>query len=135
MSVMQAIALPPAALISSTALCTVPGSFGWGSLVLATTAMLAPSCAARSAIDFPIPRLAPVMNSVFPLRLAIFREAPSGADATTVSPARGGVISRRACDDLWSFLVSLWRAPLHHPNRERPRPRLLRRRRLLSRAR
>ena len=34
--------------------------------VLAAITMLAPSLAARSAIDLPIPRLAPVMNKVFP---------------------------------------------------------------------
>src|ERR1700757_4617476 len=47
----------------------VPGSFGWGSAVLAATAMLAPSRAARSAIARPMPRLAPVMKRVFPDRL------------------------------------------------------------------
>src|SRR5215469_3127140 len=47
----------------------VPGSFGWGSAVLAAMAMLAPSRAARSAIASPMPRLAPVMNSVLPDRL------------------------------------------------------------------
>src|SRR5215469_2057142 len=39
-------------------------------------AMLAPSLAARSAIALPMPRLAPVMNSVLPLRLAIPRLGP-----------------------------------------------------------
>src|SRR5579863_4076635 len=47
----------------------VPGSFGCGLAVLAATAMLAPSRAARSAIARPMPRLAPLMNSVFPARL------------------------------------------------------------------
>src|SRR5215469_16381432 len=49
----------------------VPASFGCGSAVLAATAMLAPSRAARSAIASPMPRLAPVMNSVLPVRLTV----------------------------------------------------------------
>src|SRR5438477_8428394 len=44
----------------------VPSSFGWGSAVFAISATFAPSCAARSAIASPIPRLAPEMKSVFP---------------------------------------------------------------------
>ena len=62
-------AFPPAASISSAAVNTVPGSFGCGSAVLAISATFAPSCAARSAICSPIPRLAPEMNSVLSLRL------------------------------------------------------------------
>src|SRR5690625_6821392 len=49
----------------------VPGNFGCGRLVLAMTAILAPSRAARRPMDSPMPRLAPVMNSVLPLRVAI----------------------------------------------------------------
>src|SRR4029450_636300 len=45
-----------------------PLSFGCGSAVLAAIATLAPSRAARSAMARPIPRLAPEMNSVLPLR-------------------------------------------------------------------
>src|SRR5262252_961066 len=70
MSVTQASALPPAFSISSAAVKIVPGSLGWGCVVLAAMAMLAPSLAARSAIALPIPRLAPVMNRVFPRKLA-----------------------------------------------------------------
>ena len=44
----------------------VPSSLGCGSAVLAISAMLAPSAAARLAIASPIPRLAPEMNMVFP---------------------------------------------------------------------
>src|SRR6266436_6398666 len=44
----------------------VPGSLGCGVSVLAATAMLAPSRAARSAIASPMPRDAPVMNRVLP---------------------------------------------------------------------
>src|ERR1700722_6628930 len=44
----------------------VPASFGCGSAVFAAMAILAPSRAARSAIASPMPREAPVMNSVFP---------------------------------------------------------------------
>src|SRR5271155_6072281 len=45
----------------------VPLSFGCGVAVLAAMAILAPSRAARSAIARPMPREAPVMNSVFPV--------------------------------------------------------------------
>src|SRR5580704_14601349 len=45
----------------------VPASFGCGAVVFAAMAILAPSRAARSAIASPMPRDAPVMNSVFPL--------------------------------------------------------------------
>src|SRR5512135_948724 len=44
----------------------VPGSLGWGSAVLAAIAMFAPSAAARTAMARPIPRDAPVMNTVLP---------------------------------------------------------------------
>jgi hypothetical protein len=47
----------------------VPGSFGFASAVLAATTTFAPSAAARSAIARPIPRLAPVMKSVFPFNV------------------------------------------------------------------
>ena len=47
----------------------MPGSFGCGRSVLATIATFAPSRAARNAIAFPMPRDAPVMNSVLPVRL------------------------------------------------------------------
>ena len=61
-------ACPPASSSSLAAVNTVPGSFGCGSAVLAIRAMLAPSWAARLAIARPIPRLAPEMNMVLPLR-------------------------------------------------------------------
>src|SRR5580658_7142360 len=66
MSTAQANARPPAASISAAAVWIVPSSAGCGSVVFAATTMLAPSAAARRAIALPIPRLAPVMNSVFP---------------------------------------------------------------------
>lgn len=44
----------------------VPGSLGCGSPVLAAITIFAPSLAAFSAIAFPIPREAPVMNKVRP---------------------------------------------------------------------
>src|SRR3990170_3400725 len=50
----------------------VPGSFGCGSVVLAATATLAPSRAARSAIARPMPREAPLMKRVLPFRLMTF---------------------------------------------------------------
>src|SRR5690349_2680933 len=49
----------------------VPGSFGWGSVVFEATTTFAPSAAARNAIALPMPRLAPVMNRVLPLRFAM----------------------------------------------------------------
>ncbi|CAG6994010.1 hypothetical protein PICSAR154_02960 [Mycobacterium avium subsp. paratuberculosis] len=61
-------ACPPASSSSLAAVYTVPGSFGCGSAVLAISAMLAPSWAARLAIARPIPRLAPEMNMVLPFR-------------------------------------------------------------------
>ncbi|MEA3221183.1 MAG: hypothetical protein OZX49_02302 [Immundisolibacter sp.] len=64
-------ARPPASSISCAAVWMVPGSLGCGWLVLAAMTMLAPSSAARSAIALPMPRLAPVMKSVFPYRLSI----------------------------------------------------------------
>src|SRR5271157_3853792 len=60
-------ARPPAASISLAALYIVPASFGLASAVLAAMATLAPSRAARRPIARPMPRDAPVMNSVFPL--------------------------------------------------------------------
>lgn len=47
----------------------VPGNFGCGSAVLAAITMLAPSFAALSAMAFPIPLLAPVINKVLPASL------------------------------------------------------------------
>ncbi|CAM5440711.1 hypothetical protein RLIN73S_05604 [Rhodanobacter lindaniclasticus] len=44
----------------------VPGSFGFGTPLLAAITMFAPSRAARSAIARPMPREAPVMNKVLP---------------------------------------------------------------------
>src|SRR5262249_49840943 len=49
----------------------VPGRRGSGSAVLATMTMLAPSAAARFAVARPIPRGAPVMKWVLPLRSAM----------------------------------------------------------------
>ena len=54
------------ASISSAAVWIVPSSFGCGLSVLAISATLAPSRAARSAIARPMPRLPPLMNAVRP---------------------------------------------------------------------
>ena len=51
-------------LPSLAAVYMVPGNFGCGSAVLAAITTLAPSLATFKAIAFPIPRLAPVMNTV-----------------------------------------------------------------------
>ena len=73
-----ASALPPACSISFAAVKIVPGSLGCGSAVFATIATFAPSRAARSPIARPMPRLAPVMNSVFPRRdiRGVYDETP-----------------------------------------------------------
>ncbi len=55
---------PPAASISSAAVKIVPGNFGWGSIVFAAITMFAPSLASLNPIALPIPRLAPVINTV-----------------------------------------------------------------------
>src|SRR6516162_384884 len=68
MSTASANARPPAASISTAAVWMVPGSLGWGVSVFAAIAILAPSRAARSATARPMPREAPVMKSVLPLR-------------------------------------------------------------------
>lgn len=47
----------------------MPGSFGWGSAVLAAITIFAPSRAAFKAIAFPMPREAPVMKIVFSFNL------------------------------------------------------------------
>src|ERR1700738_3524986 len=49
----------------------VPGSLGLTSAVLAAIATFAPSRATRLAISRPMPREAPVMNSVLPLSVDI----------------------------------------------------------------
>ncbi len=63
-----ASARPPAASTSAATLCIVPGSFGCACAVLPVTTILAPSRAHLNAISRPMPRLAPVMKIVFPLR-------------------------------------------------------------------
>src|SRR3954471_19482987 len=62
-------ARPPASSIVAAAVYTVPSSLGWGSAVLAISATLAPSRAARTAIASPMPREAPEMNRVWPARV------------------------------------------------------------------
>src|SRR5512139_1457662 len=71
MSICRGSAFPPASSTSRAAEWMVPGSVGWATAVFAARTTFAPSAAARSAIAFPIPRLPPVMNIVFPLSVAI----------------------------------------------------------------
>lgn len=52
----------------------MPGNLGCGSAVLAAITTLAPSFAAFSAIALPIPREAPVMNSVRPANFLIIQQ-------------------------------------------------------------
>ena len=57
-------ALAARGLDSATAVCTVPGSLGCGSAVLASSTTLAPRLAAPSAIASPMPRLPPETTRV-----------------------------------------------------------------------
>src|SRR5688572_24891582 len=59
---------PPASSTSCAAVKIVPGNFGCGSVVFPQTTMLAPSAAARMAIAWPMPRVAPVIKTVRPLK-------------------------------------------------------------------
>src|SRR3954470_10585763 len=70
--------LPPAASISATAVCTVPGSLGCGSAVLASSTTFAPRRAAASAIASPMPRLAPETTRV--------RSASDRLDCPDIAP-------------------------------------------------
>ena len=54
----------------------VPGSLGFGTFDFAAMTTFAPSRAARMPMAFPIPRLAPVMKSVFPWSVAIEQRPP-----------------------------------------------------------
>ena len=74
----SASARPPAASTAAAALWMVPGNFGLGTADLAAIATLAPSRAAGSAIARPIPREAPVMNRVLPLKLIGIWNGESG---------------------------------------------------------
>src|SRR5215467_2593367 len=67
-STASASARPPAASISAAAVTMMPHTLLSGAIVFAAIAMLAPSRAARSATASPIPREAPVMKRVLPLR-------------------------------------------------------------------
>src|SRR5262249_12219685 len=91
MSQTRGNALPPAARTSSAAVKIVPASFGWGSVVLAAIATLAPSRAARSAIASPMPRLAPEMNSVLPLSEVIGTPLRDARNDVLPPPLRGRV--------------------------------------------
>src|SRR5580704_16948072 len=71
----------------------VPGNFGCGSTVLAATATFAPSRAARKAMARPMPRLAPVMKSVLPLRVDM-RECLDGSDRLTGAKTRFSISVR-----------------------------------------
>mmetsp|Transcript_99540 Transcript_99540/g.320907 ORF Transcript_99540/g.320907 Transcript_99540/m.320907 type:complete len:265 (-) Transcript_99540:1708-2502(-) len=68
-STVQASARPPRASTSSAAAKIVPGRVLCASVVLAQMATFAPSRAARLAMASPMPREAPVITRVLPLRL------------------------------------------------------------------
>src|SRR5215472_2652896 len=88
-------AWPPACSIASAAEWIVPSSFGCGVSVFAAIAILAPSRAARSAIASPMPRDAPVMNSVFP------------ASDTSVSFFSGSLLAREKGGERGARLIGL----------------------------
>src|SRR3546814_18452804 len=75
----------------------VPDMFGLGTSDLAAIATVAPSRAARSAIARPMPREAPVMKRVWPLRVGMERawgmgnEGNEGNEASLALRGRRGV--------------------------------------------
>src|SRR5688572_22577644 len=78
----------------------VPGSFGCGWSLLAAIAMLAPSRAARVPIARPMPRDAPVMNRVLPLRdMAAPRGVTRGQNATLAANRRPRRSQNQQADD------------------------------------
>ncbi len=107
-------ALPPAASTSAAAVWMVPGSFGWGSAVFAAMTTLAPSAAARRAMALPMPRLAPVMNRVLPLRSAMGRDASSMRTVPGGRSRRGFGSSRYYCT--CRCPVSEIRIPIRRPS-------------------
>src|SRR5688572_7070387 len=109
----NARALPPAASTSLATLWIVPGSLGLGTSDLAAIAILAPSLAARRAIARPMPREAPVMNRVLPLRLrmAVSSFWPGVGRPFRARPSRLGSLT---------FIVF----PLQQPARYEPVDRL-----------
>src|SRR5216684_410433 len=92
MSQTSGSAAPPAFSICLAAVWIVPGSLGCGWVVLAAIAILAPSRAARSAIALPMPRLAPVMNRVFPLSVVML-------DLIDVCRTKGNLAQDRGGND------------------------------------
>src|SRR5258708_5146498 len=90
-----------------------PGNLGCGSGGLGTTAAFAPSRAARRAIASPIPRLAPVMNSVLPAKLRI------AAFLTSVGRARSGrgaTSTLQRAQEVQQVLLCLWRQGIEIPD-------------------
>ena len=94
----------------------------------AATTMLAPSAAARSAMAWPMPREAPVMNSVRVGELAHQRSRLSGrATETLQSPwsrCSSGVSSSLQCDRPFDEYVNIitHRHVRHHFGRVMQRP-------------
>src|SRR3546814_15042469 len=80
----------------------VPGSFGLGTSDLAAIATLAPSRAARSAIARPMPREAPVMKRVWPLRVGMEREWGRGNEGNEGNEASLALRVRRVVGALRS---------------------------------
>src|SRR3546814_5746943 len=79
---------------------SVPGSCGWGTSDLAAIATLAPSRAARSAIARPMPREAPVMKRVWPLRVGMEREWGMGNEGNEGNEASLALRGRRGVEAL-----------------------------------
>ncbi len=108
MSHATASAWPPAASIAAAAEWIVPGRRGFVSVVLAATITLAPSRAARSAIARPMPRDAPVTNSVLPASVRIASGAEFGTPlGEERGHAFGEIVLRAALAERQRFGVQL----------------------------
>src|ERR671912_1138533 len=79
----------------------VPGSLGWGSAVLAAMTTFAPSRAARRPMARPMPREAPVMKRVFPLRFMVSARQRQGCILQEACAAQDRILqSLRAHSDV-----------------------------------
>ena len=67
----------------------VPGSFGFGTFDFAATTTFAPSRAAARPMAWPMPRLAPVMKSVFPASEGIGSSGQRERVSMAAAPRRG----------------------------------------------
>ena len=92
MSVLIAIASPPASTHAFTVSYTVPGSAGFSFVVCDSTTTRAPCPANRTAMASPIPRDAPVITTTLPRN----ENATSSARSRSPSGPASGSFPRRA---------------------------------------